>query len=253
MALQLTRFDTADQAAQALAREVSKDLQSVLAASATPLAARALLLLSGGRSPLPFFKALAQQALPWQQIDVSLVDERSVPPGHPDSNATLVSEHLLQEAAGAARLLPLMATEVDETDPWRWAQRSAEAANARLELAQPAALVLGLGDDGHTASLFIDAPQWQEAITTVRRYVALQPTQAPHPRVSLSLQALIGQQTCYVWTSGAAKLDVIERVLTLATAVAEGLIDRVALQEAGPFALLVSNPQVNLRVFHSEQ
>jgi 6-phosphogluconolactonase len=251
MALQLKMFKNAHEAAQALALAVSEDLQQVLAAA--PATARALLLVSGGRSPLPFFAALAQQQLQWSQIDISLVDERSVPPTHPDSNAALVCEHLLQGAAHAATFLPLMESALDESDPWRWAEQSAAAANARQALAQPAAIVLGLGTDGHTASLFADAPQWQEAITTTERYVAIAPGQAPHARVSLSLQALIAQRSCYVWSNGAAKLEVIKQAQGTAAAVAEGLIDGAALHGAGPFALLLAHPEVRLQVFHSEE
>lgn len=248
MALQLTNFASTEEAAQALALQVSEDLQTSLATAG----GRALLLVSGGRSPLPFFAALSRQPLPWGNIDVSLVDERSVPVSHPDSNTALVSEHLLVGPAAAARLLPLMATVAKATDCWLWARRAAQLANANPALAQPAVIVLGLGTDGHTASLFPDAPQWPEASSTSRRYVALQPAQAPHARVSLSLRALAAQRVCYVWSGGAAKLEVIMRARALAAAVADGLLDAAALDGAGPFARLVADPQVTLKVYHSQ-
>ncbi|WP_158592262.1 6-phosphogluconolactonase [Noviherbaspirillum sedimenti] len=250
MALQLTTFKIAEEAALALALQVSEDLRMALASG--PAGGRALLLVSGGRSPLPFFAALAQQPLPWEHIDVSLVDERSVSSGDPDSNATLVGKHLLTGAAAAARLLPLMAVVAKATDPWLWARRSAQLANANPALARPAAIVLGLGADGHTASLFPDAPQWPEAASTSRRYVALQPGQAPHARVSLSLRALAAQRVCHVWSGGAAKLDVIMRAQALAAAVADGLIDAAVLDDAGPFARLVADPHITLKVYHSQ-
>lgn len=253
MALQLTMFETAREAAEALAQQVSEDLQKALAARQQAGSGRALLLVSGGKSPLPFFYALSQQPLPWEQIDVSLVDERSVPFGHPDSNASLISEHLLRGAAKAATLHPLMQPGGEAGDPWQWAQQSAAAANANIRLAQPAAIVLGLGTDGHTASLFPDAVQWQNAYTTEQRYLAVQPGQAPHPRVSLSLQALIDQQRCYVWSNGAAKLDVIKQAKSLFAAVSDGLLDGRAIHAAGPFALLVAHPDLMLHVFHHDE
>jgi 6-phosphogluconolactonase len=82
--------------------------------------------------------------------------------------------------------------------------------------------------------------------------VALQPGQAPHARVSLSLKALAAQKVCYVWSGGAAKLDVIMRARTLAAAVEDGTVDAAALDSAGPFALLVADPGVTLRVFHTK-
>lgn len=248
MALQLITFKTAIDAAQALALQVSEDLRQALLQAQD----RALLLVSGGRSPLPFFAALAQQPLPWENIDVSLVDERSVLPSDPDSNAALVRQHLLCGPAAAARFLPLMSHVATATDPWLWARRSAQVANANPALVTPAAIVLGLGTDGHTASLFPDAPQWPEASTTGRRYVALQPGQAPHARVSLSLHALAAQRVCYVWSGGVAKLEVIRRASVLAAAVADGSLDAAALDGAGPIARLVANPDVTLRVYHSQ-
>lgn len=250
MAMQLRTFDTPQEAADALAAAVATDLQAALASSIEPIAARALLLVSGGRSPLPFFAALAQQALPWEQIDVSLVDERSVPPEHPDANAALVRRHLLQGPAAAASFVPLL-TEPGGGDPLAWAQRSAQAANGRLELQRPAAIVLGLGTDGHTASLFRDSPNWSEASATDQRYVALVPGTAPHPRVSLSLSALIDQGNCYVWSNGPDKLQVIKEAQALGAGVAEGLIDAIAMHGAGAFAVLAAQPQVQLQVFHS--
>jgi 6-phosphogluconolactonase len=250
MTLQLNIFKTENEAAHALASAVAADLERALAASSRS-SERALLLVSGGRSPLPFFAALSDQDLPWDRIDVSLVDERSVPADHADSNAALVARHLLQGRAQAARLLSLMAPAVSEEDPWHWAQRSAERADADPSLARPAAVVLGLGTDGHTASLFPDAPQWQEAIATERRYVALKPAQAPHARVSMSLSALVAQRRCYVWSNGEAKLQVIRQAEGLVAGVAEGLLDAIAMQSAGPFALLLAHPDVTLQVFHN--
>lgn len=248
MALQLTTFKTAEEAAQALAMQVSEDLHRALQREG----GRALLLVSGGRSPLPFFAALAQQPLSWENIDVSLVDERSVLPDHADSNAALVRQHLLSGRAAAARFLPLMSHVATATDPWLWARRSAQVANVNPDLMRSTVIVLGLGTDGHTASLFPDAPQWLEASTTERRYVALQPGQAPHARVSLSLHALAAQRLCYVWSGGDAKLEVIRRACALAAAVADGSLDAAALEGAGPFARLVVNPNVLLKVYHSQ-
>lgn len=235
MALQLHRFAQAGQAAQAMANAVSADLFNTPAAGS----GRALLLVSGGRSPLPFFTALSQQDLPWQHIDISLVDERSVPLEHPDSNAHLVARHLLQGLASAARLLPLMTEPQAGENEWQWAQRSVMAANAQPALTLPAVLVLGFGNDGHTASLFSDSPQWPEAITTHQRYLAVMPGHAPHARVSLSLHALIAQRSCYVWSNGAAKLAVIEQAQ--------------AGKLTGAFGQLALHPDVMLQIFHSEQ
>ncbi len=262
MTIQFHLFEDAGVAAQALADAVRGDLQQAL-----ETAPRALLLVSGGRSPLPLFALLATQPLPWAQIDVSLVDERCVPLADADSNSALVARHLLVGAAAAARWVPL----VDETlashasDEWPVAQQAAIAANDNAALAQAAVIILGLGNDGHTASLFVDASQWDEARQTSARYIALQPQAAAHARVGLSLQALIGQHHCYVWSSGADKLATLERLVALVHDVSEHFTDHLTdqltdqltdsltdhLADAGPLALLIAHPKVTLHVFHS--
>src|SRR5690606_4693388 len=112
---------------------------------------RARLLLSGGSTPLPVLRALAQAALEWPRIDIGLVDERDVAAGDDDSNAQLVRESLLLPLAAeghAVRFHPLR-------------ERAPSAADAvALANADPcvdpagAVVVLGMGEDGHTASLF---------------------------------------------------------------------------------------------------
>ena len=246
MALQLASFDHSADAAQALAKRVSSDLQSALSKNA-----RALLLVSGGRSPLPFFSALSQQPLAWSQIDVSLVDERSVPPNHADANAMLVQQHLLVNAAAAARWLPLVSAYDAEIihDPWALACHAADAANRNVALAMPAVTVLGIGTDGHTASLFADAPQWSAACSTTARYIALQPAHAPHPRISLSMSALRAQRNCYVWAVGRDKRATIDRCSEVHA------MPSIATRSAAAtcaLAALISAPDFMLNVFYSE-
>ncbi|MDP9108498.1 MAG: 6-phosphogluconolactonase [Pseudomonadota bacterium] len=248
MSLQLDRFDSVEAAAAALVDQIGQTLTNHLRE-----AARALLLVSGGRSPAPFFEALAQAPLPWSVIDVSLVDERCVPGTHDDANSRMIQQLLLCDAAASARWLPLVDPVLAESvgNQWTLAQQSAEAANRNPALAQPAAVVLGMGNDGHTASLFADAPQWDEARSTAQRYVALVPAVAAHARVGLSLQALRKQRTCFVWASGADKLATLRTITELVDAYAAGQVSESQLVAAGPLALLIADPNVLLHVFHS--
>ncbi|WP_192034903.1 6-phosphogluconolactonase [Halomonas sp. YLGW01] len=146
---------------------------------------RALLVVSGGSTPVPFFKALAAKPLPWSRIDVTLADERWVAENADDSNARLVREHLLTGEAAAATFVPL--TTDDETP-----EQGAAAVGERLAaLTWPASMViLGMGGDGHTASLFPDSQELPLALSTEDTVVAVRTPSQPQARITLSADRL---------------------------------------------------------------
>ena len=159
------------------------------------------LALSGGRSPIPLFECLAQADLPWALMRLRLVDERYVPPNHPDSNERLVRQHLLSGAATAADFRALY-------------QESAsieQAVNAANQDAGPIDLaILGMGDDGHMASLFPGAAQLPAALAdNAPPYLHVTPPQAPHERISLSLPALRACGHLLLYIAGAHKKKVL--------------------------------------------
>ncbi len=242
MPLQRHRFANADLAADALAGAIAADLRAALSQQS-----RALLLVSGGRSPIPMLAALACQSVDWARIDVSLVDERSVPPGDEEANARLIHQHLLTGDAAAAGWIALMPDALfrQASDPLAAAQAAADQANGEARLANATVIVLGMGNDGHTASLFVDAPQWPQACLTTRRYVALQPACAPHARVSLSLSALLSQRRCYLWAVGAEKSATLARIE--ATVALDDSAARCAL--AGPIACLLADPGMMVEAY----
>ncbi len=173
---------------------------------------RALLAVSGGRSPLGLYAAMRAQARAWPRVTVVPVDERCVPPDHPDSNAALVAQHLLRDAAATASWLPFFDALPVATDHADAGARLAEAACARLApLDWPIDVaVLGMGEDGHTASLFPGAEGLAEALQGRQRVAWVRPLHAPHPRLTLTLPTLRAARRLILLVAGPAKRRVFE-------------------------------------------
>lgn len=193
-------------AAEQLADTVAGRLRDALAR-----AERASLAVSGGSTPKPFFEALRNRALPWDRVDVTLADERWVPESDPASNARLVRESLLQDRAAEARFLPL----------WHEAP-SSEVGQAICEQALSAmhwpldVLVLGMGNDGHTASLFPDAPELTQALAPemVGRTMILHPPSQAQVRLSLSFETLRAARFTALHLRGEDKLVTLQQALS---------------------------------------
>ncbi|TCW86618.1 6-phosphogluconolactonase [Burkholderia sp. SRS-46] len=196
--IEIHAFDTQEAQSDALAQAVGDALRAVLARPARPT-----LAVSGGTSPRPFLQTLSHAALDWSQVELTLVDDRWVPEDDAASNARLVRDTLLQHAAAPATFLPLVDTRAA-------LDAHVAALNANPAHRLPDIAVLGMGEDGHTASIFADAPEWDHAITTAERFVAVHPGAAPHARVSFSLDALTRIDRLFLLIAGNRKREVLE-------------------------------------------
>jgi 6-phosphogluconolactonase len=190
--------------ADALALNVAKQLSDAIDARGT-----ATLVVSGGRSPVAFFQNLARQKLDWSKVVVTLADERWVPVEHADSNAGLLKRYLLQGPAAKAQFLSLYSATAN-------LELAAEQADRLLaELPPIDVLILGMGDDGHTASLFPNSPNLAEALAadgTRRCYPMLAPT-VPHQRLTMSRALLASAKTTVLSISGQSKLTTLSAAL----------------------------------------
>jgi 6-phosphogluconolactonase len=162
---------------------------------------RAGLVATGGRSPGPVYDRLREAPLlDWNRVVVTLSDERWVPPEDPASNARLVRERLLQGAAAKAHLIPL----------WPAPDPLALAALRPFD-----AVMLGMGEDGHVASLIPGDPGLAEALATPEpiRPVPAGLGKPPAPRITLTLSALLDSRAIFLLIAGDAKRAVLERAL----------------------------------------
>ena len=228
-----------------VAQDVFADARTMAAALADRVAAmlrhalgqrgRASLVVSGGRSPVPFLRALGARELDWSRVAVTLADERWLPPDHADSNAGLLRANLLQGPAAAARFVPLYGGEASP-------EEGLAASAARLaDMPRPFdVIVLGMGDDGHFASLFPGVPQLARLLgDTAPPLAAVVPPCAPHPRITLSLPALLDARRLLLPIQGGAKRAAIEAAADCGE------------PESLPVAALLQQKRTPLQVFFS--
>ncbi len=183
----------------------------IAAAIADAVAARGrcLLVVSGGRSPLPLFALLADdERVPWQRVELFWADERFVPHDHPDSNYGAALPALV-ERAGVPRenVHPWPVSGDPEAAARRYAETISEVAGPR-----PAfdVTLLGLGADGHTASLFPGSPALDSTALTV---ATVQPETGSR-RLSLTLVSLNASDVVVFLVTGAEKRAALSRLLS---------------------------------------
>jgi len=196
----LFAFAQRDCLAQALACRIALALWETL-----DRAPQAYLMLSGGSTPVPMLRALSQQTLPWERVIVTLADERWVAPDQPESNTRMIHETLLQGPAAAAQWRGLYTGDAT-------VETGCERLNAEIWTARdPDVLVLGMGDDGHTASLFPDLPelrQWSRADAPASLLVA-HTAASPLPRISFSGRVLHRARHTLIHIQGENKRQVL--------------------------------------------
>ena len=207
-------FETREALAEALARDVADELTVAIAIKGT-----ATLAISGGSTPKLFFEKLSGIDLPWPRVSVTLVDERQVPDTSERSNARLVREHLLQNKAAAANFIPL-------------------AGNPDAEKAPPFDVaILGMGNDGHTASFFPGGDRLAEALdhNGSARLLEINAPGAGEPRLTFTLPVLEAAGRLKLHIEGAEKKDVLRKALGHGPT--EDMPVRAVLRSAAPMTL----------------
>lgn len=196
------RFPDSNALARALAGDIQVDLQEAIAARG-----HASIAVSGGRTPINLFHQLATEKLPWEKVSITLTDERWVDVQDPDSNERLVRAELLQQRAAVAQFIGLKNPAVTAAQGAEWAWRSLARLARPLDV-----VILGMGNDGHTASLFPTAPNLVEGLDTSRppACIAIEASVKPQSRLSLNLNALLDTRRIVLHIEGEAKWAVYQ-------------------------------------------
>jgi 6-phosphogluconolactonase len=201
-------FKTFEDSAR-LVRELTDRIRNLLD-EGIRLRGQASLVVSGGTTPVPLFELLSHSELAWNKVVVTLADERWVETDDPDSNELLVRTHLLKNRAAAAGFIGLKT-------PDAAAAAGENACHQRISrVPHPFdVLILGMGGDGHTASLFPGSAALPRAmdISQKSRCMAVSPPAASHDRMTLTLPALLDSRHIIVHITGASKRQVFEKAI----------------------------------------
>lgn len=229
---QLNTFVSRNELDEALAKNVSDVL-----AEAVELKGSASLAVSGGSTPKGFFEALSSYALPWRKIFITLADERWVDINSDASNTRLVHENLLKNNAVDAKFFHLK--QGDDLSEAVLAELSDAAKHSLLPLD---VLILGMGEDGHTASIFPCSEQLEEALDEGNDAALMKvvPTTAPHERITFTFASLIESKNTILHIVGENKKVVLDKALSSTDA------------KEQPIRAFLHHPTVNTQVFWAE-
>ena len=199
-------YDDADEMAEAVAGDIGFIIESAIDARGA-----AVIALAGGKTPLPIYEKLAKAKIDWKRVTIVPGDDRIVPLGDPLSNVTAIGKIFIPKGA---RVIPLVS---DKAPDYKAAGRSADALLQDVHWPLDLCL-LGVGGDGHCASIF-PGPDYDEALNGPKERRALGvmpdplPPEAPVARVTLSRAAIVSARALMIAITGNAKKQVLEAAI----------------------------------------
>lgn len=171
----------------------------------------ASLALSGGSTPIGLYRQLSTISRDWSSTFITLVDERWVATDHPDSNEKLVRTCLLQNEATTAALIGLATADSAPAEAIATVARRLDTLPLPLDV-----VVLGMGEDGHTASWFSGADNLCQALDPDgdTRLIAVVPPKAPHERMTLTLSQVLNSRLLVLQIVGDEAMQLLEKALS---------------------------------------
>lgn len=234
------RFSGIEELVEQLADHMEKRLSSAIVQRGD-----ACMAVSGGSTPKPLFRALCRRRLPWSKVTLTLADERWVDPADMDSNEKMVRDCLLQEEAGAARFIPLKNSAASAKEGVPRCREGLSLFCRPFDL-----LLLGMGDDGHTASLFPGATALSAGLGLsgdAGDCLAVTPPSAPHERISLSVKRLLDSREIILLITGETKWRVYRDALaeTGERAILEKPVAAILHQQKTPVRVFWAGPSLS--------
>lgn len=201
--MNFNEFDTRADAAIAAGKRITNALHRRLETDES-----AAIVVSGGSTPAPVYSYMAHKELDWHRVHVLLSDERWVAADHPDSNENMLRTALERSRAAYAQIVPFV--DLTKSIDKRCSELNEEIGSLPLPFTS---VLLGMGDDGHFASLFPDASELPQALDlqSPDSFVPVATASSPYPRISMTLAALLRSDEILLLISGAEKRDVLER------------------------------------------
>jgi len=171
---------------------------------------RASMAVSGGSTPIRLFKEFSLLSLDWQKIDLTLADDRWVDAKNADSNELLVRTHLMKNKAAQVNFIPLKNNAKTAKEGQIYSEKMLRKITLPFDV-----VVLGMGSDGHTASLFPCANELPEAmnLNNSNYLISTSPKTAPYERLSLTARVIFDSKNVFLHLNGSTKLHTLESAM----------------------------------------
>lgn len=229
--MKLTRFNNRNELNQYFIKKLSLKLNEAIIRKGI-----AYLVVSGGRSPIKLFEQLSVVNLPWEKIIVTLSDERLISPAEQDSNEYMVKNSLLINCAKKAKFISLLR---DDFNDIKKIIKNSELIFSKLPMFD--VVILGMGEDGHTASLFPCSAEAKLGLSDKNKnsIIHIIPATAPYERISMTKNRLCKSHNVYLYLLGGKKYEIFKKSLPKRES------------DPNPISAFLWDKSINMEVLHA--